>query len=67
MRSAWRDSSNESSAAGTRSAVIRPRTPPTSENEYIAAAAAIRANALMPKKANSNRPRTPIRRNIGST
>ncbi len=33
----------------------------------MAAAAAIRANALMPRKANSNRPRTPIRRNIGST
>ena len=64
IRSAWRDSSRESSADGTRSPVIRPRTPPTSENEYIAAAAAIRANALMPKKASSNRPRTPIRRNI---
>jgi hypothetical protein len=46
--------------------VIRPSTPPTSENEYMAAAAAIRANALMPRKANSNRPRTPIRRNMGS-
>jgi hypothetical protein len=33
----------------------------------MAAAAAIRANALMPRKASSNRPRTPIRRNIGLT
>ena len=30
----------------------------------MAAAAAISAKALMPRKANSNRPRTPIRRNI---
>ena len=67
IRSAWRDSSRELSAAGTRSSVIRPRTPPTSENEYIAAAAAISANALMPRKADSNRPRTPIRRHIGPT
>ena len=46
---------------GTRSWVMRPSTLPTSANEYMPAAAAITANALMPKNASSRRQRTPRR------
>ena len=60
-RSAWRDSSSEASAAGIRCWVMRPSTLPTSSKEYMAAAAAITANALMPRNASSRRPRTPKR------
>ncbi len=61
MRSAWRDNSREASADGTRCWVIRPSMLPTSANEYMAAAAAITANALIPKNANNSRQRTPKR------
>ncbi len=56
-RSAWRESSSDPSAEGTRRSVIRSTTSPTWRKANTAAAVASTAKVLIPKKAKSKRPR----------